>query len=324
MNLLIGIPSAVIVGALIFKFWYKWTSGRCVSKRRLDGKVAIVTGSNTGIGKEAARDLARRGAKVILACRDLQRANAARDDIIKTTGNKKVEVILLDLGSLDSVRNFVKKFLGSEKRLDILVNNAAAVGLENKISKDGMQQELQVNHFGPFLLTLLLLDAMEKSAPSRVVVVSSLAHLNGYVDLDDVNCEKKFPGGMALYRIAKLYNVIFSNELSRRLQGTGIICNSVHPGVVNTEVGRRLPAVLYFIMKLLFGFLIKTPEEGAQTLIHLSVSEQVEGVTGKYFVDCQEGKMNKVALDKDLARKFWDKCVELVKVSQEEVKCIKI
>ncbi|XP_059474182.1 retinol dehydrogenase 13-like [Neocloeon triangulifer] len=324
MGFLIGILSAFFIAAITFKIWYKSIGGRCVSKKRLDGKVAIVTGSNTGIGKETARDLARRGAKVILACRDLQRANAARDDIIKTTGNKKVEVILLDLGSLDSVRNFVKKFLGSEKRLDILVNNAAAVGLENKISKDGMQQELQVNHFGPFLLTLLLLDLMKKSAPGRVVVVSSRSHLRGYVDLSDVNCEKKYPGFLKLYEIAKFYNVIFSNELSRRLQGTGIICNSVHPGAVNTEVGRQLPAILYSLVKLASWFLVKTPEEGAQTLIHAAVSETVEGTAGKYFVDCKEAEMNKDAVNKDLARKFWEKCVKLVKVSQQEVKCIKI
>ncbi|XP_059474760.1 retinol dehydrogenase 11-like [Neocloeon triangulifer] len=309
----------VLVTLLAIKAWYQSTMRMCRSTRRMDGKVVVVTGANTGIGKETARDLARRGARVYLACRDLTRGSSARMEIIESTGNKNVEVLKLDLGSLASVRDFVKELKSRETRLDVLVNNAAATGLENKLSRDGMQQEMQINHFGPFLLTVLLIDVLKKSSPSRVVTVSSMAHKFGKIELDNLNCEKSFPGGGKLYCHAKLANVLFANELARRLDGTGVSSNSLHPGVVKTEIGRRLPSFVKHIFGFLIGFAFKNANEGAQTTIHLAVSEEVGGVTGRYFVDCKDAKMSSDAQNHELAKKLWEKCVQLVKLAPEEI-----
>ncbi|XP_065334331.1 retinol dehydrogenase 12-like [Cloeon dipterum] len=322
MGFLTSVFVVLVVLVVAVKAWYQGTMRMCRSTRRLDGKVVIVTGSNTGIGKETARDLARRGARVYLACRDLSRGKAARSDIIESTGNHKVEVLKLDLGSLASVRAFVQEFLSKEKQLDVLVNNAAATGLENKLSKDGLQQEMQINHFGPFLLTVLLLDVIKKTRSSRIVTVSSLAHKYGTIDFANLNCEKAFPGGAKLYSNAKLANVLFANELARRLEGTDVTSNSLHPGVVKTEIARRmpLPNVLYKLLGYVTAFFFKNEYEGAQTSIHLAVSEEVEGVTGRYFVDCKDAKMSADAKNQELAKKLWDKCVQLVKLTPEEIK----
>ncbi|CAB3388868.1 Hypothetical predicted protein [Cloeon dipterum] len=281
MGFLTSVFVVLVVLMVAVKAWYQGTMRMCRSTRRLDGKVVIVTGSNTGIGKETARDLARRGARVYLACRDLSRGKAARSGIIESTGNHNVEVLKLDLGSLASVRQFVQEFLSKEKQLDVLVNNAAATGLENKLSKDGLQQEMQINHFGPFLLTVLLLDVLKKTRSSRIVTVSSLAHKYGTIDFANLNCEKAFPGGAKLYSNAKLANVLFANELARKLEGTGVTSNSLHPGVVKTEIGRRipLPIVLHKLLGYVTAFFFKNEYEGAQTSIHLAVSEEVEGIT---------------------------------------------
>ncbi|CAB3363556.1 Hypothetical predicted protein [Cloeon dipterum] len=305
---------------LALKVWYQSTMGMCRSTRRSDGKVVIVTGSNTGIGKETARDLAKRGARVYLACRDLSRGQAAQREIIESTGSHQVEVLKLDLGSLASVREFVKQFLSKEKQLDILVNNAAATGLENKLSKDGLQQEMQINHFGPFLLTILLLDVLKKTGSSRIITVSSLAHKMGKIEFDNLNCEKSFPGGTKLYSNAKLANVLFANELARKLEGTGVTSNSLHPGAVKTEIARRLPFLIYKLLGYGTAFFFKNAYEGAQTSIHLAVSDEVQGVTGRYFVDCKESEMSEDAKNQELAKKLWDECVQLVKLTPEEIK----
>ncbi|KAF4530749.1 hypothetical protein B566_EDAN007971 [Ephemera danica] len=184
-----------VIGGLVaffvmVKFWYRYTSGQCTSKRRMDGKTVIVTGSNTGIGKETALELAKRGARVILACRDPKRGTQAKDDIVLKAGNKNVYFLQLDLSSLKSVRNFVAEVKRREKQLHVLINNAAAAGVPNRRTADDLQQEMQINHFGPFLLTILLIDLLKSSAPSRVVILSSLAHKFAKLELDNLNNER--------------------------------------------------------------------------------------------------------------------------------------
>ncbi|XP_049862839.1 retinol dehydrogenase 14-like isoform X3 [Schistocerca gregaria] len=301
---------------LLLKLYNKCTIGVCQSQRLLHGKTAIVTGSNTGIGKETARDLAKRGARVILACRDQQKGLEARDEIIRTTGNKNVILHLVDLSSLASVRKFAENIKKSENCLDILVNNAGVVGLPPKFTKDNLLIGMHVNHFGPFLLTLLLLDLLKKSAPSRIVMVSSVAHIYAKLSVDTIN--EKDDNGLRVYANSKLCNILFANELSHRLMGTGVTVNSLHPGIVKTDIFRRLPRFIMLTINYLFGQFGKTAYEGAQTSIYLAVSEDVEGVTGKYFADCKEAQTSSSAQDEELARKIWIKSEILVGLKPEE------
>ncbi|GLH10012.1 Uncharacterized protein GBIM_15015, partial [Gryllus bimaculatus] len=255
---------AVVVA---FKIWYKWSMGRCTSKRRLNGLTAIVTGANTGIGLETAKDLARRGARVLLACRDPQRGQKALEEVLSEAGDgATVALLALDLASLESVRACAKHVLATEPRLDILVN-----------------------HFGPFLFTLLLVDLLKKSAPSRIIFVSSLMH--HFASLKPHQLEHEHAQKIDdthIYSMTKLANVIVANELARKLRGTGVAVNSLHPGLVRTEFFRHLPPVLAFALNTVAGLFCKDPVEGAQTTIHLAVSEDVEGVTGRYFSDCKK------------------------------------
>ncbi|KAK7866947.1 hypothetical protein R5R35_014721 [Gryllus longicercus] len=308
---------AVVVA---FKIWYKWSMGRCTSKRRLNGLTAIVTGANTGIGLETAKDLARRGARVLLACRDPQRGQKALEEVLSEAGDgATVALLALDLASLESVRACAKHVLATEPRLDILVNNAGAGGLGNGLSRDGLHLGLQVNHFGPFLFTLLLVDLLKKSAPSRIIFVSSLMHHFASLKPHQLEHEHaKKIDDTHIYSMTKLTNVIVANELARKLRGTGVAVNSLHPGLVRTEFFRRLPPWLAFAINTVVGLFCKDPVEGAQTTIHLAVSEDVEGVTGRYFSDCKEAWLRKQAVDKALAAAVWQKSEELVRLREDE------
>ncbi|XP_068171758.1 retinol dehydrogenase 12 [Antennarius striatus] len=254
---------------------------------RLKGKTAIVTGANTGIGKFIALDFARRGARVILACRSESRGTAALQEIREKTGNSDVHLRLVDLSSLDSVRGFAEGILQEEKALHILVNNAAVSGLPREITKDGLDATFATNHLGPFLLTNLLLDLMKRSAPSRIVTVSSVNHKKGQVDFSHFHGENLTYFMDKVYNHTKLHNVICTNELARRLQGTGVTANSVHPGVVLTEVMRHYPFMARFLFNLIGFFFFKSSEEGAVSPIYCAVAEEMEGITGKYIdSDC--------------------------------------
>ncbi|KAJ9593667.1 hypothetical protein L9F63_014792, partial [Diploptera punctata] len=280
----------LIILTIAVRIYIRITTGICKSTRRMDGKTVIVTGANTGIGKETAHDLAQRGAKVILACRDLKRGKEACENIIEKTGNKKVVLRHLDLSSLASVRKFANEIIKTELRLDVLINNAGAGGLGNKKTTDGLLIGMQINHFGPFLLTCLLLDLMKKSSPSRIIMVSSFNHKLAKFDIDNLNSEKWF-SDVQVYNCSKLANVLMANELANKLKGTEKkvwTVNSLHPGAVKTEILRRVPSfVLFFVNSLLIRPFFKNVRDGAQTTIHLAVSEEVEGVTGKYFADCK-------------------------------------
>ncbi|KAF4525821.1 hypothetical protein B566_EDAN013270 [Ephemera danica] len=273
-----------VVGLLaLSKLWHWITSGHCTSTRRMDGKIVIVTGANSG-----------------------KRPN--------------VHVLPLDLTSLASVRRFVQLVKQQTSKLHVLVNNAGCISLPHELTKDGMQLEMQTNHFGPFLLTLLLLDLLKKSAPSRVLMVSSEAYMFAKLRMDDLNCERYLPGDWTLYSNTKLANILCSNELARRLHGTGVTCNSLHPGVVRTEVFRTVsPSWFRAILNFVYGFGFKNAEQGAQTSIYLSVAEEVEHVTGKYFTDCKETSTSKKARDENSARMLWEESLRLVKLREEEV-----
>ncbi|XP_070758382.1 retinol dehydrogenase 11 [Enoplosus armatus] len=274
---------------------------------RLKGKTALVTGANTGIGKCIALDFARRGARVILGCRSEARGIAALQEIREKTGNSDVHLRLVDLSSLDSVRGFAEGILEEEKALHILVNNAGASGLPRQITKDGFDVSFATNHLGPFLLTNLLLDLMKHSAPARIVTLSSVSHKRGRVDFSHFHGENLTFHMDTVYSHTKLHNIICTNELARRLQGTGITANSVHPGVVMTEVMRHYSFTIRWLFNLIGFFFFKSPEEGAVSSIYCAVAEQMEGITGKYFdSDCSLVLPAPLARDTALAVKDFE------------------
>lgn len=249
---------------------------------RMDDKVVIITGCNTGIGKETALDLARRGASVYMACRDNLKCEEARQEIVKKTGNLNVFNRSLDLASLDSVRRFVAEFLKEESRLDVLINNAGIMMCPKMLTKDGFEMQLGTNHLGHFLLTNLLLDVLKKSSPSRIINVSSMAHTSGKLNKEDLNSEQSY-GIFVAYCQSKLANVLFTRELAKRLSATSVTVNSLHPGAVRTDLQRHVNPIFKYIMTPVTGFLFKNAKSGAQTQIRLAVDPELDKVTGKYF-----------------------------------------
>ncbi|KAG7234024.1 hypothetical protein INR49_005986 [Caranx melampygus] len=283
----------------------KWIAGgMCRCSVRLDGKTVLITGANTGIGKETSRELARRGARVVMACRDLTRAERAAEEIRRTTGNGNVVIRHLDLASLYSVRQFAKDFLDSEDRLDILINNAGVMMCPKWLTEDGFETQLAVNHLGHFLLTNLLLPKLKSSTPSRVVNVSSIAHKGGRIHLDDLFFSQRTYSPLESYRQSKLANVLFSRELARRLSG-----------VIRTELGRHVHGwfpLLGALLSLPSLLLMKTPRQGCQTSIYCAVTPGLEGRSGCYFSDCAEKEVAPEGRDDEVARKLWEESARLV------------
>lgn len=308
--------AAVVVAGVGLVFLRRWFAGGvCKSKARLDGKTVIVTGSNVGIGRATAKDLAKRGARVILACRNLQQAEEAADEIRKESGNGNVTTKHLDLSSLASVHQFAKDVQESESALHILINNAGIMMCPKWKTEDAFEMQFGVNHLGHFLLTNLLLDLLKKSSPSRIINVSSLAHEKGKIHLDDINLDKSYDP-VKSYRQSKLANIMFTRELARRLAGTGVSAYSLHPGVVRTELGRHFFPTFALWKRILAApfllFVMKTPLQGAQTTIHCATADDKELISGTYFSDCLPKEPAPQAKDDEVARKLWELSTEMV------------
>ncbi|KAI4872975.1 hypothetical protein NFI96_023662 [Prochilodus magdalenae] len=313
-KLAVGIagPVVTVVGVLVLRRWK--AGGVCKSKARLDGKTVLITGANTGIGKETAVDMAKRGARVILACRDLDKAHTAAGEIRKRSGNGNVLVKKLDLASLQSVRALAKDIKENEDRLDILINNAGIMMCPKWLTEDGFEMQFGVNHLGHFLLTNLLLDQLKSSTPSRIVNVSSLAHERGHIHFNDINLDKNYDPRKS-YEQSKLANVLFSSELTSRLKGTGVTVYSLHPGVVRTELGRYFFPKMALWMRILIVplfLLFKTPWEGAQTTIYCAVDESLQNTSGLYYSDCAPKEAAPQARDDATASKLWDLSASMV------------
>ena len=268
------------------------------------GKVCMVTGASSGIGRATAGKLARLGATVILVCRNRAKGERAMDFVRRESGTSSVELLLADFGSFQSVRQLARTYLGSHDSLHVLVNNAGIAKLTRSVTPDGFEATFQVDYLSQFLLTNLLLDVLKKSAPSRIVFVSSASHYGGRIDLDDLQMEKGY-SVMKAYSRAKLAQVLFAYELAERLDGTGVTANCLHPGTVATNIWGRPLGRLSFVMKVARLFLI-SPEEGAETPVFLASSPELEGVTGKYFDRKRERRSAAASYDKTLARDLWD------------------
>ncbi|KAA0710380.1 Retinol dehydrogenase 13 [Triplophysa tibetana] len=320
-NHLVKYGTATAVTAISLVLLRKWIAGGvCRCRVRLDGKTVVITGANTGIGKETARDLAMRGARIVMACRDLSRAEKAAAEIRRSTGNGNIVVRHLDLASLFSVRQFAHEYVATENRLDILINNAGVMMCPKGLTEDGYETQFAVNHLGHFLLTVLLLDVLRKSTPSRVINVSSVAHKGGKIHFDDINFNKAPYDSLISYQQSKLANLLFTQELGRRLKGSGVTVYALHPGVIRTELGRYVQTrhpLIGALLSIPAILLMKTPKQGAQTTIYCAVAEWLEAYSGCYFSDCKlkepapEGKDDLVAL------KLWEVSAKLVGYSED-------
>jgi retinol dehydrogenase 14 len=268
------------------------------------GKTVIVTGASSGIGKETARELAKAGARVTLICRPGPKAEAALEELARDVGGENVELLGADLSQMESIRSCAAQFKKTHDRLDVLVNNAGVYLSERQVTPEGLEKTFATNHVAYFLLTNLLLDLLKSSAASRVVCVASEAERWGKIDFDDLQCEKRY-GGMKAYAQSKLANIMFTYELARRLTGTGVTANCLHPGVVRTGWGTTSNLLFRIGIALYRPFMI-SPRQGAKTSIYLASSPDVETVTGKYFFKSRQIHSIPSSYDAETARKLWE------------------
>jgi retinol dehydrogenase-12 len=265
-----------------------------------DARVAIVTGASSGIGRVTAQELAKLGFRVFIACRPSGRTQAALD-AMRAGGGIPIELLPLDLGDFDSVRNCARAFLSRELPLHLLVNNAGFAGARG-LTQSGFELAFGVNHLGHFLLTQLLTDRIRRSAPARIVSVASTAHYRAKgIEWEALRQPTRSRTGVPEYGVSKLCNVLFSAELARRLAGTGVTTYSLHPGVVATEIWRSVPWPLRPLIKL---FTI-SPERGAATTLYCATSEAVAGETGLYYDECRVKRPSRLAQDSTLAAQLW-------------------
>lgn len=267
-------------------------------------RICLITGATGGIGEVTAQALALSGATVVLVGRSREKASATVDRIKRATGNAKVEFMLADLSSQADIRRLADEFKQKYDRLHVLVNNAGAIYTARQTSVDGIEMTLALNHLGYFLLTNLLLDTIKSSVPARIINVSSDAHRIGSMDWSDLQGDKKF-GGWRIYGRSKLANILFTRELARRLAGTGVTVNALHPGVVATAFGAN-NGFWGKLMRKVMDFGSISAEQGAQTTIYLATAPEVAGVTGSYFVKQKPTQPSAAAQNDADARKLWE------------------
>jgi len=273
------------------------------------GKVCVVTGANAGVGKETAIGLAKLGATVVMVCRDAGRAEKALREI-KHKSSDRVELMICDLASQKSIRRFADDFKQQHDRLNVLVNNAGVFLRQRSLTEDGIESTFAINHLGYFLVTNLLLDLMKNSKPSRIVNVASTAHRYGKLDVNSWPTGRDY-SGFAAYANSKLANVLFTYELARRLEGTGVTANCLHPGAVASNLFRGLPRFLEVLIRLV----TISPERGARTSIYLASSPDVQGISGKYFARRRPEKSSEASYDLGAARRLWEVSEELTSAS---------
>ena len=270
----------------------------------MKNKVVLITGGTGGIGKETALALVKMGAAVVIVGRNPQKTAAVTDEIRKASGNPTVEYLLGDLAIQADVRRVAQEFRSHHNRLDVLVNNAGAVFMSREESQDGIEMTFALNHLNYFLLTHLLLDQLKASAPARVINVSSAAHMGGKMNFDDLELRHTYNGWKA-YSQSKLANVLFTYELARRLKGSGVTANTLHPGFVATNFGKSNGGVFQPFFRLAQIAAI-SPHAGAQTSVYLASSPEVEGVTGQYFDKKKAVNSSALSHNAEDAQRLWN------------------
>lgn len=276
------------------------------------GQTILVTGATSGIGFEAALALARRGARVVMVGRDPARTARAAADVAARSGSADVSHLLCDFSSQAEVRRLAEDVLARHPRLDALVNNAGGVNKTRRLTADGIEMTFAVNHLGYFLLTTLLRDRLVSSAPARIVTVASIGHRQGTLDFDDLSYARGGYSIIRAYARSKLANVLFAAELARRLDGTGVTSNSVHPGSVDTRIWSGAPLWAKPIIQILFRPFFITAERGAAHVVDLVTRPDLAGVTGKYFEEARMVEPARLARDTALAARLWDVSAAMV------------
>ncbi|HEY8364098.1 MAG: SDR family oxidoreductase [Bacilli bacterium] len=270
-------------------------------------KVIVITGSNSGIGKETALELAKRGHTIVMVCRNEEKGKKAQEEIIKSTGNENIHLMLCDLSSFANVKRFCEEFKNKFGYLDVLINNAGVMTYEREVTKDDFELHFQVNYLSPFLLTNLLLDRIRPGG--RIINLSSMAHRAGKIHFDDINLEKDFTM-LKAYAQAKLAVILFTHYLAKQLIDKRITVNCVHPGVIISNLGiyndRKVLRWLLQRLKWMFS----SPKKGAKTPIYLADSNEVSNITGEYFYHKKVKKSSKLSYDEELEKKLWDKSLE--------------
>ena len=284
------------------------------TQRIMEGQTCMVTGANSGIGLATAKGIARMGASVVMVCRDKEKGRVALEQIIAESGSRSVELMISDLTSLDSVRRLASNFKEIHERLEVLINNAGVIMGRRVVTGDGLETTFQVNYLSHFLLTNLLLDALKKSAPSRVVNITSDAHFGGKMEFDDLQRERSY-GAMKSYAQSKLAQVLFTHELAKILDGSGVSVNCVHAGVVRTRWGDEAGAVGIGIW-LASPFML-SPEKGAATPIYVATSPDVKGVTGKYFTKKVVRDSSRESYSEDEAKRLWEISLKLAGLDKQ-------
>jgi retinol dehydrogenase-14 len=280
------------------------------------GKTVLVTGATSGIGLEAAVELATLGAKVVMVGRDPAKTHEKLEEVKRRSGSGEVSTLLCDFASQAQTRKLAADFRATHDRLDVLVNNAGTVFLKRTVTEDGIESTFAINHLAFFLLTNLLLDLIVRSAPARIVNVASVGHYRGTMDFADLGYEHGY-GVLKAYSRSKLGNVLFGLELSRRLDGKGVTVNSMHPGAVATNIWNRGPAWTHPITAAGAKLFLVSVEEGGRRIVYLAADPEVEGKTGLYFEKCKPKTPAPLALDPNLAKRLWDESAKLVELGAE-------
>ncbi len=281
------------------------------SNHQMHGRIVMITGANSGIGKATAMALATMGATVVMVCRDQSKGEVAQAEIVAVSDNQTVDLMKADLSSQKSIHQLAADFRARYPQLHVLINNAGVNLPKRTVTVDGVETQFAVNHLAPFLLTNLLLDVIKASAPSRIINLNSVVHTRGKLDFDNLQGEKRYRG-FGMYSQTKLANMLFTYELARRLEGTSVTVNALHPGPVRTNLGSD-----YFWMKPLITVLrplTLSPEQGAETSVFLASSPEVESINGKYFVKKKAVPSSKESYDEAAAKRLWQISEELTKL----------
>lgn len=278
----------------------------------MQGKVCLVTGSSSGMGLVTARELAIMGARVVMLCRNRARGEAVQAQIKAESSNAQVDLIVADLSELSQVRRAAFEFKQNYTRLHVLINNAGGINAERKVTSDGLESTFVTNYLAPFLLTQLLLDTLKASAPARIINVSAPAHKIGKIDFADLQGEQQY-NALKAYTQAKLAQISFTYELAERLAGTGVTVNALDPGHVVSNFNNNTKGLMHVIAEVIYFFDGISPEKGAQTILYLATSPEVEGVSGKYFLNCKPILSSRRSYDVAVRQRLWSVSEALIR-----------